>query len=78
MMSNWALIALHGGLERAQVLGLDGLERGGQRGQALRDVLQAAADDDQRGGQHGDDDDGQQHGQDDEQWVWLMRHRTRR
>ena len=45
-----------GGLERAQVLGLDALERAGQRREPAGDLHQPAADLDQRERQHGHDD----------------------
>ena len=48
------------------MLGLDGLERVGERGEALARCVQAAADLDQRGGEHGDDDDGEQDVRSDE------------
>ncbi len=66
MMSNWALIASTAASERAQVLGLDALERARERGEAGRDPLQAAADHDQRRDEHEHDDDDQEHGEDDE------------
>ena len=57
MTSNCALIALTARLERAQVLGLDALERAAERREALGDRGQAPADQDQRDGEHGDHDD---------------------
>jgi hypothetical protein len=48
------------------VLGLDGLERAGQRVQVHRDRVEPPAHLDQRKGEHGDDDDREQDAQDDE------------
>ena len=48
------------------MLGLDGLERAVERGEALGDAAQAAPDLDQRDGEHRDDDGGEQDAEDGE------------